>query len=130
MISKSSPEFSALDPRSYIRLADELAIRPEPEAIRTAGDRAYYAAFLFSRDCLKSKGYITPFYDERDHKYLTESLKRPDILKSLGNEEYRLRRHRNKLTYHTQDVGYPPLQWMISTAKEIIEKVEALPDKS
>ena len=120
--------FKAIDPLKYLDFAREIATRTEVEARRSAADRAYYAAFLFSRDQLAIKGYITPHYHEEDKKYISETLKR--LRTSIGNDEFRLREHRTKVTYHTWDVGYPSLDWMINTAQEIIDYVKALPLKS
>jgi hypothetical protein len=128
---RQKPVFPAIDPITYIELVDELASRPESPAKRTAADRAYFAAFLFSRDQLTAKGYIIPHNDQQDHKYVTESLKREDLLGAFGNEEYRLRIARNRVTYDTHNLfhsqGQPSLNWMISTAKEIIKRVNKLP---
>ena len=128
MISRSSQKFSALDPIKYLDLANELALRSEAEAIRTAADRSYYATFLFCRDQLATKGYLTPSYSTDDHQDVSEVLKQ--VLKSRGNQEFRLRQQRNRVTYDTREVDYPSCQWMINTATEIIKLVEALPIKS
>jgi hypothetical protein len=129
LTSRQKPVFLALDPVAYIELVDELASRPETPAKRTAADRAYFAAFLFSRDQLTTKGYIMPHYSQDDRKYVAENLKL--LLGTFGNQENRLRRARNRVTYDTRDLtqseGQPPLSWMISTAKEIIERVKKLP---
>jgi hypothetical protein len=132
LTSRRKPVFPAIDPADYIGLADELASSPEQAAKRTAADRAYYAAFLISRDQLTIKGYITPNYNLRDHEYVTESLKRKDLLGTFGNEEYRLRIARNRVTYDTRDLTYsqPSLNWMVNTAKKIIERVNKLPAHS
>lgn len=131
MTSRQRPVFPALDPADYIGLADELASRPEQAAKRTAADRAYYTAFLISRDQLTVKGYITPYYNQQDHEYVTENLKRRDLLGAYGNQEYRLRRARNRVTYDIRDLTYsqeqPSLRWMVDTAKEIIKRVKKIP---
>ena len=132
MTSRQRPLFPALDPADYIGLADELASRPEQAARRTAADRAYYAAFLISREQLTAKGYIVPHYSQDDHKYVAENLKL--LLGTFGNQENRLRAARNRVTYDTRDLTYsqgqPPLNWMVDTAKEIIERVKKLPSYS
>ena len=131
MTSRQRPVFPALDPADYIGLADELATRPEQAAKRTAADRAYYAAFLISREQLTAKGYILPHYDSQDHEYVTETLKRRDLLGTYGNQEFRLRKARNHVTYDIRDLTYsqeqPSLKWMIDTAKEIIKRVLKIP---
>jgi hypothetical protein len=113
-------------------LADELASKPESSAKRTAADRAYFAAFLTSRDQLTAKGYLTPYYSSEDHKYVAEKLK--ILLGAFGNEENRLRTARNQVTYDTRDLtteeGQPSLKWIVNTAKQIIERVSKLPASS
>ena len=122
--------FSHLDPSEYLTLASELASESGEAAKRTAVDRAYYAAFLTSRDILAAKNLITPYYNADDHKYVATSLKR--YLGTFGNEENRLRLARNLSTYDTRslDIGHGarPVEWMIDTASTIIDKVKALPD--
>ena len=132
MTSKQKTVFPALDPLTYIGLADELASKPELSAKRTAADRAYFAAFLTSRNQLAAKGYIIPYYSSGDHRYVAENLK--SLLGAFGNEENRLRTARNRVTYDTRDLTYrqgqPPLNWMVDTAKQIIERVKKLPTYS
>ena len=113
-------------------LAEELGAKVGVPEKRAAADRAYYAAFLTSRDQLTAKGYITPYYNFDDHKYVAENLK--ILLGTFGNEENRLRTARNRVTYDTRDLthsqGQPSLEWMLDTAKTIIERVEKLPSRS
>lgn len=128
----SQPLFESIDPETYLTLARELASRSEISAKRTAGDRAYYAAFLVSRNLLKEKGYATPYGTTEDHKYITETLKRPDVLGSFGNEEFRLRNARNVVTYDTDTTTQQnarPLDWMINTSEKIIAQIKQLPSK-
>ncbi|MDO8636188.1 MAG: hypothetical protein Q7R34_08095 [Dehalococcoidia bacterium] len=104
-----------------------MASSPNPADRRTAADRAYYAAFLFSRDTLFAKGYITPYYGSEDHEYVARELKSKRILGMAGSDENRLRVARNKVTYDTREVGSPSLEWFVRTSEEIIAKVKALP---
>ena len=134
-MSKQQLLYPALDPTEYLKIADEFTSRSESSAIRTAADRAYYAAFLTCRDCLTEKNYFTPTYSSDDHLNLTNALKRREVLGTFGNEELRLRRARNCVNYMTGDINSDtrdarPLQWMITTAREIISRVEALPHRS
>lgn len=127
--------YPALDPTAYLEIADELASRSESSAIRTAADRAYFAAFLTCRDMLAKKDYFTPDNTAEDHPNLTSALKRKEVLGSWGNEEFRLRRARNCVNYLTCDISSShkdarALDWMLKTAREIIRKVEALPQRS
>lgn len=121
--------FPALDPTAYFSLATELASRPEPVANRSAADRAYYAAFLYSRDELAKKGYMTPYYSLEDHKYVPQILK--TYLGAIGNDESRLRKARNTITYDTRDLTrVSTLRWMIETAGVLMEQVRSLPQRS
>jgi len=132
----SQPLYESVDPETYLELAKELSSKSQAAARRTAADRAYYAAFLASRDLLAEKDYITPYGNERDHQYVNEVLKRKDILGSFGNEGLRLRRARNVATYDTRDITTRtqqyarPLNWMLNTAGTIIDKVKKLPSRS
>ena len=132
MTSKQNQVFPAIDPAAYMALAEELGAKVGVPEKRAAADRAYYAAFLTSRDQLTAKGYITPYYNFDDHKYVAENLK--ILLGTFGNEENRLRTARNRVTYDTRDLthsqGQPSLEWMLDTAKTIIERVEKLPSRS
>jgi len=124
--------YKPLNPKKYLELATELSLKTEAAAKRAAADRAYYTAFLSSRDLLAAKGYIVPYYNLDDHKYVAENLKDKNVLGSLGNDENRLRLARNLITYDTRDISSAKqhacsLDWMLKTARKIIEKVEALP---
>jgi len=125
LTSEQIMTFPAVDPFKYLEFACEISSRTETEVRRTAGDRAYYAAFLFARDQLKEKGYMTPYNHEGDKKQVTEVLKRLKL--SVGMDEFRLQEHRTRVTYHTWRVEYPSLEWMIDTAQKIINYVKALP---
>jgi len=116
--------FTAVDPLKYLDLARELSTKTESEVRRTAADRAYYAAFLFSRDQLALKDYIVPFYREQDKYDVSRKLK--ELKYGIGNSEHLLRTRRTKITYDTRDVGSPSLDWMIDTAQKIINYVKAL----
>jgi hypothetical protein len=127
----SKPIYPKLNPATYIELADQLSARNESSAKRTAADRAYFAAFLSSRDRLLEKGYLEPYGNLEDHGYISRVLKSEHALGAFGNEENRLRRARNRITYDTGDLYLKPpvrkLNWMLETAKEIIKRVEELP---
>lgn len=132
-MSKQQPLYPAVSPIDYLDIAERLTSWSEPCAYRTAADRIYYSTFLFSRDNLAEKNYIVPHYGSEDHIYVENALKRRDVLGTFGNEENRLRRARNCITYDNRDLylGRPesvrPLDWMLNAAKEIIKRVEALP---
>jgi uncharacterized protein (UPF0332 family) len=132
LTSRPPRELAAINPRSYLDLAVELAGRPESHLVLTAGDRAYYAAFLSSRNLLAEKGYA-PFYEGvTAHANVTQAL-RTHLSDGIGNEENRLRRARNQLTYNTGAVPMSrgrSIQWMIRTAREIIDAVSDLPERA
>ena len=128
MTSRPSNHHSPLSPELYLDLSRELLKNNSSEYQRTAGDRAYYAAFLFCRDELTKKGYIKPFYSTEDHDYVTRSL--VNVLGSKSSMEYWLRHRRNQLTYDTKSVSDISINLMIETAQAIIEAVKALPPKS
>ncbi len=125
----SESRYQPVDPQSYLDLASRLGSETESSARRTAADRAYYAAFLTSRDVLAAKGYITPYHNAEDHQYVASALKRKDILGTHGSDETRLRLARNTITYDTRGLAgdCPSLEWMLKTAKSIIDKVKQLP---
>ena len=56
----SDPLYLEVNPISYLALAKEMKARKEAEAVRTAADRAYYAAFLTCRNVLAEKNYFIP----------------------------------------------------------------------
>lgn len=127
--------YPMIEPEDYLKLATELSLRSDTVSQRTVADRAYYAAFLTSRDLLARKGYITPYYTAQDHKFVEETLKSKDILGAFGNEEFRLRQARNRINYDTRDLNREQesvrsIKWMLDTASKIIKKVNSLPNKS
>jgi hypothetical protein len=131
-LTSKQPIYRQLDPKAYLDLARDLAATNDSAHHRSAADRAYYAAFLASRDELAKKGYLTPYNSQEDHRYVARTLKNKDVLGMYGNEEDRLRTYRNRVTYDTGDIiagQAGPLSWMIETAAEIIRRVEDLPDK-
>jgi hypothetical protein len=128
MFSKQSNECPAVKPELYLDLARELAGNPAPEYIRSAGDRAYYAAFLFCRDELARKGYITPFYSTEDHSYVSRSLQQ--LFGRGPFSEFELRYQRNRISYDTRNLRGVSIPWMIKTAEDIIERVKELPKLS
>ena len=116
-----------LDPEALLDLAKELAASQNTSAQRTAADRAYYAAFLFARDQLASKRYITPYYGPNDHGYVADQLGRL-FGAAAGNEEQRLRERRNRLTYDTRRIPASfTLNWMLETAEHLMRQVKSLP---
>jgi hypothetical protein len=130
-----------LDPLELLNLARELARRPDAAAVRTACDRAYYAAFLFCRDQLISMGIVEraggrgrtrrPRLTGRsaDHTIIPDSLRGLANGRRPGNELNRLREQRNQYTYNTGSLSTSAVatpQWMLSTAEDIIGFVQQL----
>jgi hypothetical protein len=117
--------FPTVDPLKYLEFAREVSSRTETEARRTAGDRAYYAAFLFARDQLALKRYIEPLYREQDKHDVSRKLK--ELKFGIGNSVHLLRQRRTRVTYDTREVVSSSLGWMIDTAQKIIDYVKSLP---
>lgn len=110
----------ALDPESLLDLAQELGGRDDTAARRTAVDRAYYSAFLHSRDLLAAKGYFSPTNTTLDHRTLPTWLTRVVSLRA-GNDLVRLRRARNRYTYTTG-----PLPTSLASTEHWLEIAAAL----
>jgi hypothetical protein len=129
----SKPLYPEINPTEYLALAKALASNKDDASLRSAVDRAYYAAFLTCRDILAMKKYLTPKYDYQDHKEVPEGLK--SILGSIGNDEFRLRRTRNRITYDTRPLtpgqndpnDVFSVDLIVHTAENIIKSVQALP---
>lgn len=118
--------FSRVDPRTYLDLAKTLASQSDAASRRSAVDRAYYAAFLFSRDELAAKVYITPYYSTEDHGYISDNL-RLHVALDIGNSEERLRRARNSITYNTRVITLDlSLRAIIDMAERVIQAVATL----
>ncbi len=134
MESKPEPLFPSLDPVTLLNLARQLATQADPASQRTAGDRAYYAAFLFSRDNLAAKDHFTPSNRSEDHILVQNVLRRPNVLGAFGDYENQLRRARNAATYDIQDLhmgkDVRSLEWMIEKASEIIDRVNRVPNRT
>ena len=79
MASRQSSIFSPLVTETLLNLADELAHRPTPASLRSAGDRAYYAAYLTTRDQLARKGYARFRSGGSAHARVGEALRAIDM---------------------------------------------------
>jgi hypothetical protein len=123
------PLYPAFDPIEYLTIAKILSVKKDSASRRSAADRAYYATFLICRDTLEKKKYSTPYKGLEDHAYISSVLKK--ALGSIGNEENRMRRARNTATYDPHDLynneDVRNVEWMITTAEEIIKRVKDLP---
>ncbi|MCI0560946.1 MAG: hypothetical protein MN733_20870 [Nitrososphaera sp.] len=125
----------ALDPRDLLTLATNLYSGTDSASIRSSCDRAYYAAFLYAREELSTKGYYTPSYRSNDHKDLPPTIRRLQGGMGIGNELRLLRNSRNTYNYTTgafptstsgANTTRPP-QWMLTAAANVIQYVEQLP---
>jgi hypothetical protein len=124
------PLYPSIAPDEYLALAKELASRQEPASLRSAVDRAYFATFLTCRELLKKKNYIVEYGHTEDHQYISRVLKA--VLKSYGNEENRMRRVRNEITYNIGDLfqgqdTVRKLDWVFDTSEKLISLVSDLP---
>ena len=127
MASRQSSVFSPLDTGTLLDLADELAHRPTPASLRSAADRAYYAAYLTARDQLACKKYARFNPGGSAHIRVGQALRAIDI--DTGNLLSELRFTRNTLTYDTGYValeGDRTLEWILDAARTIIRYVDAL----
>lgn len=130
-----------LNPMELLYLARELARRPDSAAVRTACDRAYYAAFLFCRDQMISMGIVEPAGGRGrrrrprltghspDHGIVRDHLSELPNGVGPGIELDRLRTQRNLYTYNTGSLSTSAVetpQWMLSTAEDIIGFVQQL----
>ena len=120
-----------MDPSSYLELANDLARGASPASLRSAGDRAYYAAFLFARDRLYQKNYSPFFTGPGAHRDVKNALLA--ILPQVGHMEDNLRRARNVITYETSMTRLrsgQSIPWMLGVSGDIIEAVRALPENA
>ena len=123
--------FGAVEPVEYLQLADEWALADNWATLRSAVDRAYYAAFLTVRDELTRKGYGSFDASSRTHGQVSRSL--AEVRRELGERLANLRRARNALTYETGTTELPENQTpqdILNSARQIIAAVEALPELS
>ena len=128
MVSRAIRRFDAITPSEYLALATELAASSSAAYCRSAIDRAYYAAFLATRDGLISKGYISATQGSRVHRQVAEALLH--ITRDAGEMLVDLRYARNRLTYETGLLTLPrrqSLQSLLESARAVIETVQALP---
>lgn len=122
-----------LDPIDLLVLAQELNSRDDSPSIRSACDRAYYAAYLYTRNELTSLGRVELDGRSGDHGKVISSLKaQPDGLRH-GNDLSILRRTRNSYTYDTGSLTLAttggsarPTSWVLSRAQAVINFVQQL----
>ena len=131
MSSIAARSFGAVEPSDYLELANEWAQSDNPAVLRTAVDRAYYAAFLTVRDQLAAKGYGEFAASSRAHGQVGDALS--EVRSQHGEMLRILRRARNRLTYETDATRLPRRQTrqeLLDSSRAIIAAVEALPEFS
>lgn len=129
MLSAAADSLEAIASTEYLEQADEWALAGNSAALRSAVDRAYYAAFLSARDQLAAKGYRSFAASSRTHGQVDQALS--SAAPELGDAFVVLRRTRNRLTYETGAAELPErytIQRLLDSAREIIAAVEALPE--
>lgn len=119
-----------LDPLDLLTLAEALAQSKDSARVRTACDRAYYAAFLFARERLAFLGKYIQHDNYRDHQEILVAIgKLPD---GMGPREtlHRLRVHRNKFTYTVTALTHPTHALspsdMLSRARLVIDFIQSV----
>ena len=120
--------FEAVEPSAYLVLATDLAKTQDPVAIRSAVDRAYYAAFLTVRNQLTEKGYNQFNRGPGIHGQVARALKR--VAREPGEALLMLRYARNRLTYQSDRQILPrgqSVRELLEAARIVIEAVRALP---
>ena len=129
MTSPAVRNVPAVTPAAYLALADEWAQSSETATLRSAVDRAYYAAFLSARDQLSSKGYGSFAPTPQAHIQVARAV--ASVQPDLDSQMRVLRQARNRLTYRTALTALPnglTVQELLDSAREVIAAVEALPE--
>ena len=129
MTSAAASSLEAIASTEYLELADEWVLAGISVLLRSAVDRAYYAAFLTARDQLAAKGYSDFDASSRTHGQVDRTLL--SAAPELGDALVVLRRTRNRLTYETGAAELPDnytIQGLLDLARAIIAAVEALPE--
>ncbi|HAZ46829.1 MAG TPA: hypothetical protein DDW76_30770 [Cyanobacteria bacterium UBA11369] len=113
----------------YLNLAQELAQQTTDEAkLRSAISRAYYAAFIKSRNFLQEREGLT-IPTENTHKYVINQFKNSSdpVRIKIGRRLLRLRGFRNQADY---DNTFPLLvektQESLTLARRIISSLDNL----
>ncbi len=128
MSSTAGRSFGPITPAAYLTLAIELGETQNAAWQRSAVDRAYYAAFLTTRDELTEKQYGLFTRGPRSHIQVFLALYH--IRRDLGLMLRDLRRARNRLTYQTSRQALPQglsLTALLESARSVIDAVKALP---
>lgn len=110
------------NPLDFLEFAEELKFSVEDEAkIRTAISRAYYSAFLKTREWLRAKEW--PVYgDARDHREVPNGL-RSFLGRSASDKLGRLRRCRGDADYNlTKSLIEKDVNYAITLAQTVIKR--------
>ena len=129
MSLRATRNFNAVDPAAYLTLAIEWSRSADDTTLRSAVDRAYYAAFLTTRDQLSGKGYGRFTADPQVHSQVAKLLSATN--KEAGEKLIILRRARNRLNYQTGNVTLPRGQSVRSLmlfARIVVEAAQELPN--
>jgi len=126
-----TPRGKRFKPRKFWKLAKDLIADrkyEEPCRIRTAVGRAYYAAFLYTKNKLKALGYH--FHD--DHRVHREVI---DKLMNTGNPDYttigskldKLFENRRIADYRMgKPINLGEGNFCVEVSREIIDSVELI----
>ena len=128
MSSRAIRNFDAVDPAAYLALAIEWSQSTDSAALRSAVDRAYYAAFLSARDQLSAKGYGRFSQGPQAHSEVAKALSAVQV--NVGERLITLRRARNRLNYQTGRATLPrgqSIQSLMLFARAVVEAARALP---
>jgi len=98
-VSRSGPS-SSFDPYDFLRLAEDLARKPDPSQaeLRAAVGRAYYAIFLQGRARLMARGRMNATGTGDEHRIVTRRLRQRS--RALGATANALRTQRNRADYN------------------------------
>lgn len=128
MLSRADSNFRPLSPDAYLTLAVELSQSPSEASRRSAVDRAYYAAFLATRNELHRKGYLTAGRGPQIHTQVISAF--TNLNKNAGSQLRNLRLARNRLTYQTGRATLPygmTTETILNSARTIIQAARTLP---
>ena len=122
-----TPHGKRFNPRKFLKLATRLVVDKdykEPERIRTAVGRAYYAAFLYSKDKLQSLGYVFPD-DHKVHDKVIDVLMENDT--KIGSKLDALKEKRRIADYYMDTpISKGDGNHFVGISARIIDDVELL----
>lgn len=116
----------AFDPEEFLNLANEIykdSAYQEESCYRTIIGRAYYAAFLFTRE--KLSGHVTFNFNSKDHQIVIKEI-RNRISPAISGQLRSCREQRNRADYELTPI--PPITKFLANyykgvAEHIIEEV-------